>query len=162
MVVHSKGSSLVFKDSSQYAVEKPLLGIIEPYMQSQEKLGVIFSQTLFVLVLAFCFFTLCDTKTTPSSILSAILIFKKPLNNNENILIYINDYLITLLLFYWSLIVMFWSLRRHFIVKFWWKERFNPAADSSWLWNHGGSVFVSLILSLYFHIERDFLLHGYV
>ena len=88
MVVHNKGSSLVFKDSSQYAVEKirsilesklntklkPLLGIIEPYMQSQEKLGVTFSQIFFVLVLAFCFFTLCDTKTTPSSILSAILI----------------------------------------------------------------------------------------
>jgi hypothetical protein len=101
MVVHNKGSSLVFKASSQYAVEKirsflesklntklkPLLGIIEPYMQSQEKLGVTFSQTLFVLVLAFCFFTLCDTKATPS-ILSAILIFKKPLNNIENILIY--------------------------------------------------------------------------
>ena len=78
MVVHNKGSSLVFKASSQYAVKirsflesklntklKPLLGIIEPYMQSQEKLGVTFSQTLFVLVLAFCFFTLCDTKSTP-------------------------------------------------------------------------------------------------
>jgi hypothetical protein len=119
MVVQYKGSSLVFKASSQYAVEKirsflesklntklkPLLGIIEPYMQSQEKLGVTFSQTLFVLVLAFCFFTLlCDTKATPS-ILSAILIFKKPLNNNENILIYINDYLITLLLFYCELLI---------------------------------------------------------
>ena len=102
MVVQYKGSSLVFKASSQYAVEKirsflesklntklkPLLGIIEPYMQSQEKLGVTFSQTLFVLVLAFCFFTLCDTKTTPSSILLAILILKNPLNNIENILKY--------------------------------------------------------------------------
>ena len=61
MVVHSKGYSLVFKASSQYAVEKirsilesklntklkPLLGIIEPYMQSQEKLGVTFSQIFF-------------------------------------------------------------------------------------------------------------------
>ena len=98
MVVQYKGSSLVFKASSQYAVEKirsflesklntklkPLLGIIEPYMQSQEKLGVTFSQTLFVLVLAFCFFfTICDTKTTPSSILLAILILKNPLNNSK-------------------------------------------------------------------------------
>ena len=93
MVVHIKGSSLVEKirstlESKSNTKLKPLHGIIEPYMQSQEKLGVTFSQTLFVLVLAFCFFTLCDTKTTPSSILSAILILKKTLNNIENILKY--------------------------------------------------------------------------
>jgi hypothetical protein len=70
------------QDSAKTAIEVCIysntLQIASPLtLQSQEKLGVTFSQTLFVLVLAFCFFTLCDTKTTPSSILLAILILKK-------------------------------------------------------------------------------------